>query len=122
MEHHLKTSDMKARCEALVARALEVRAELAEMKRAWMADGANTDQARRATLDCELAVLAVEKNALDKALRDAKKAERAYSNALASAQLIKLLMDRGMGSLVVEANRLALDGCGDSGSAPCPTN
>ena len=105
----MKLSEAKARREAVIARELAIVAELAEMKRAWIVDKIEGSFATRTTLEAELASLAVEKFAATSIIVASKKAEKAYQHALSAAILVRLLNERGLGELVVEANRLAVD-------------
>lgn len=97
----------KLRREAIIARELEINADLAASKRRYFTEGVDRPMAERATLEDELAQLAVEKNVLTKALNDHKTAMKAYRNTLQHAVLIKLLADRGLGELVIEADHAA---------------
>lgn len=101
--------EMKQRRDAITTRRLHIEAELAEMKRAWLADGASTNQAHRATLEAEHAALELERHELRLVLDMAGKIERRLHAATTHAVLIGLLRDRGLGELVVEANRLAIE-------------
>lgn len=102
-------SEVKARREEIIARELEINAQLAEAKRAYIVDHVTGDFATRVTLEAELAQLAIEKNTLTKALNDAKAATKAYRHVLAHAILIRLVTARGMADLVIESDRLAMD-------------
>lgn len=101
--------DLKQRRDAITTRLLEIAAELAEMKRAWLADHAATDHAHRATLEAEQAALELERHQLRMALGLFGKAERKLRDATAHAVLIGLLNERGQGELVQEAYRLAIE-------------
>lgn len=105
----MKLSEAKARREVVVARDLEIQALLAEGRRAWVVDKIDRGFDVRVSLEAELAQLAVEKNSLNRRISDAKDAMKAYRNSLSHAVLIKLLADRGLSELVVEADRVAAD-------------
>jgi hypothetical protein len=100
--------EAKQRRDDLVARTLDIEAELAAMKLRWYTNG-ETDHVRRATLEAERATIAIEKNALYKQINAAKKAQRAHLESLQHATLIRLLHERGMSDLVAEARRIAVD-------------
>lgn len=101
--------EMKLRRDAITTRLLQIAADLAEMKRAWLADGEQTDQGKRATLEAEQATLQLELHELRLVLTLSKKVEARLHSVTAHAVLIALLKDRGLGGLVVEANRLAIE-------------
>jgi hypothetical protein len=105
----MNLSEAKARREAIIARELDLHAEIAEAKRAWVVDKIEGDFGRRTEREAELANLAVEKHALNARLNGANAATKAYRNTLAHAILIKLVSDRGMAHLVIESDRLAVD-------------
>jgi hypothetical protein len=100
----------KERRAFLVARTLEIEAELAEMKRAWHAGEEKPGaQLVRTTLEAERAALSVEKNALHGKINAAKKAEKEFMELTMHATLVRLLHERGLSDLVVEAKRMAVD-------------
>jgi hypothetical protein len=101
--------DMKQRRDAITTRLLQIQAELAEMKRAWLADGKQGDHGRRATLEAEHAVLELEKHQLRLVLDQASKVEAQLHAATVHAVLIGLLKDRGHGALVIEARNMATE-------------
>lgn len=105
----MKLSEAKERREQIIERELAINAQLSEMKRAYIVEKVPGDFAARTTLEAELAQLAVEKHALTRALNDSKNAVKAYRNTLSHAILIKLLNDRGLSDIVIEADRLAVD-------------
>ena len=100
---------LKQRRDEIVTRRLQIAAELAEMKRAWIVDGATTDQAHRATLEAEQAQLQLEQHQLVLVLNLGKKVEARLHSVTSHAVLIALLKERGMGDVVIEANRLAIE-------------
>jgi hypothetical protein len=97
----------KERREAIIAREFEITVLLTESKRAWIVDKVEGDFGTRTTLEAELATLAAEKHSLTKQLHESKFAMKAYRNTLAHAILIRLVTDRGMGELVIQADRSA---------------
>ncbi|MBC7604333.1 MAG: hypothetical protein H7255_16940 [Ramlibacter sp.] len=101
--------EAKARHEVLIERQLEIECELAEMKRAYIVEKTENSFPARVTLEAEAARIAVEKYAVVKIMNASKNAEKAYRALLAGAILVKILNARGLGELVVEANRLAID-------------
>ena len=105
----MKLSEAKTRREDLIARELAIIAELAESKRAWFADKSGATMIERTTLEAELANLAVEKHELHVILSASKAAEKCYRNMLAGAILVRLLNERGLAEIVIEADRLAVD-------------
>lgn len=102
-------SEVKARREAIIGRELVLQAQLAETKRAWIVDKVEGDFGQRTEREAELAKLAVEKHELTARLNAVKAATKTYRNTLAHAILIKLVTDRGMADLVIEADRAAVD-------------
>lgn len=105
----MKYSEVVARRSEIIQRELDITAELAENKRLWVAEKIETDFAHRITLEAELAQLAVEKNLLHRVYEGTKKAVKTYRHAQGHALLIKLLIERGLGDLVSEADRMAID-------------
>lgn len=105
----MKISEAKERREQIIERELAITAELAEMKRKYIVNKLDGDFTLRVTLEAELAQLAVEKHALTRVLNDSKFAVKAYRSTLSHAILIKMLNDRGLSELVIEADRVAVD-------------
>lgn len=100
---------LKQRRDAITTRQLQIAADLAEMKRAWLAEGQQTDQGKRATLEAEHATLELERHELRLVLELGKKVEARLHSVTAHAVLIALLKERGLGDVVIEANRLAIE-------------
>ena len=105
----MKLSDAKARRDVLVVRELEIRAQLADMKRAYIVDKVESDFALRTTLESELANVSLEKHQMIRRVNQTRDALKAYRTTLSHAVLIRLVTDKGMGDLVVEADRMASD-------------
>ena len=105
----MQLGEAKKRREDIITRELNIHATLAEAKRAWVVDKLESSFSVRTTFEAELATLAVEKHRLTVQLNDSKNGMRVYRTTLAHAILIRLVTDRGMGALVIEADRAAID-------------
>lgn len=105
----MNLSEVKVRREAVIERELTIVAELAESKRAWFADKSGIDMLKRTTLEAELASLALERHGLTAIMSASKTAEKSYRANLSGAILIRLLNERGLADIVIEADRLAVD-------------
>lgn len=99
--------DLERRAQAIVMRRLEIAATLAEWKRAFFADGIEHEFKERLTLEAEDAALALEKHAIGARVLEAKLERRRCENATLLAQLVALLIERGMNDLVAEAESRA---------------
>lgn len=109
----MKLSEAKARRDEIVARVLQIDAELLEMKRAYFADGVQAPMVDRVDLESERANLLVEKHYLGTAIECTRAAQKQYRSTLAHAALLRLLTERGLSHLVVEADRIAMDQAAD---------
>ena len=105
----MKLSAAKARRDEILARVLQIDADLLEKKRAYFSDGVQAPLSERVELESERANLLVEKHYLGTFIECSKAAQKQYRATLAHAVLIRLLTERGMGELVVEADRIAMD-------------
>lgn len=105
----MKLSELKTRREAIIERELQIAVELTESKRAWFVDGIEKPIAERTTLEAEQARLALEKHHLTSKINEHKAAIKTYRFTMSHAILIKLVTERGMPDLVIEADRMALD-------------
>ena len=105
----MQYGEAKKRREEILTRELDIHATLTEFKRAWVADKIESSFVVRTALDAELARLAVEKNRLTVQINTSKNAMKVYRTTLAHAILIRLVTDRGMSDLVIEADRAAID-------------
>lgn len=105
----MKLSELKARREAIVERELQINVDLTESKRAFFADGIERPLSERVALEAELARLALEKHHLTAKINEHKAAIKTYRFTMSHAILIKLVTERGMPDLVIEADRMALD-------------
>jgi hypothetical protein len=103
----MNLSEAKARRDAVTARMLVLDAKAIESKRAWFSEGQDTPLAERLAVESERAKLAVERHELSTAIRASEDEERKQRRATAFAVLVDLLNERGLGDLVVEANRIA---------------
>jgi len=95
--------------DAALTRILEIDAELAEMRRMWAAEGIQTPYAKRARLDAERTRLNLKLHQLRVAIRALEKEEKELKKAKFSTVLVSLLIDRGHGDLVREAERASLE-------------
>ena len=100
------------------ARILEIRAELAEQKRAWFADGISTERVVRATLEAELARLEQQSHALITALRAAKEAAVQAKKTTFLHLLVQKVTQAGWPELVEDARRESLAAIESSGLLP----
>lgn len=105
----MKLSEAKARRDEIIARVLQIDADLLEKKRAYFSEGVQAPMAERVELESERANLVVERHYLNTFLECSKQAQKQYRSTLAHAVLIRLLTERGLGELVVEADRIAMD-------------
>lgn len=105
----MNITEAKAQRDAINIRVLQIEAEMLERKRQFFSEGIATPPAERIKLDAERAKLVLERQHLFDFIRSNKAAEqRERSNASFTA-LKRLLVERGMGELVVEADRIAAD-------------
>lgn len=105
----MEIGSLKNRRDEIVTRMLEIEADLSERKRKWAAGIEERPLAERAALEAEYARLKLEKNHIDISLHAGKVAARAVKEATFTATLVRLLQERGMSELVMEAERAALD-------------
>lgn len=105
----MKLSEAKARRDEINVRALQIEAELLEKKRAFFSEGIQTPMAERVEMEAELARLRVERHYMSTFIECSKSAVKQYRSTLAHATLLRLLAERGLGELVVEADRIAMD-------------
>lgn len=114
----MKLSEAKSRRDAIAARVLHIDADLLEKKRAYFSEGVQGSMAERVELEAERAKLLVEKHYLNTAIECTKAAQRQYRNTLAHAVLLRMLAERGLGQLAVEADRIAMDQAADEIDPP----
>ena len=105
----MRIAAAKDRREAIIRRELELAVLMTEGRRAFFATGVETPRVERAEQEAELARLALEKHDVTTKLNLHKVVAKAYRQTLAHAVLIKLVSDRGMPELVIEADRTALE-------------
>ena len=65
--------------------------------------------AERVELEAERAQLLVERNRIGMFIETAKSAVKQYRSTLHHAVLLRLLAERGLGGIVVEADRIVMD-------------
>lgn len=96
-------------------RILEIECELAEMKRRYIVDGIEGDLRRRATLEAEMAALAIlrHKNRVEAA--EKKTAAKDAKGQSFMAILCKKVEDAGLTSLIKEAQDESLQYIKDAG-------
>lgn len=97
----------EARAQVIRTRRLEIASTLAEWKRRFVVDGVSRPLAYRVTLEAEDAALALEAQRLKVATVQAQAERRRLLNASLLSQLRVVLEERGLGDLVVEAERRA---------------
>ena len=101
--------DDRARRDAATARILEIEAQLAESKRAYIVDHVAQPFALRVTLEAERANLLCERNTLTQQINQLERAQRQARGLSAHTHLIRLVTEAGMGHLVGQSVRLAED-------------
>lgn len=99
----------KERRDRARARLHEVKATLAEWKRAYVVEGIERPYEDRVTLEAEKERLVYELNRLDVEIHAERKAEEEVQRAMFSAVLVNLLKDRGLEDIVREARRLSTE-------------
>lgn len=105
-------AELQDRRDAVIGRGLEIQVELTEMKRLWVVEKIVGDFGRRTTLEAECAALNVEKHLLNSAISKIKREGKRRTAALELAVQTRLLNERGLNEIIVEANRLADEACG----------
>lgn len=105
----MTTAALKARRDEIVTRILTLEAEEARQKHEWFASGTSVPLAERSARTAELLALKLERQAIVRALNQAKKTERLIRDASLLAVLLEKLRERGLDDLVTEANRVSLD-------------
>ena len=90
-------------------RGLEIERELAEMKRRYLVDGVHGDIQQRATLEAELAQIAILRHKARIADAEAKAAAQEVKAQRFMALLCKKVEDAGMASRIKEAQAESLD-------------
>ena len=99
----------KERRDVVMTRILEIDAETAEHKRLWLNDQIDTPLETRVGLTAERARLNLELHKLRLEIHALEKAEKALGKAQFTAVLVRMLIERGHGEIVREAERCALD-------------
>jgi hypothetical protein len=101
------STNAEKRSQDIKVRRLEIAADLAELKRAYLVDGIERPLAKRATLEAEDARLALEDHRMKGEAIQARIDRRRRQEAALLGQLVGLLKERGMGELVAEAEKRA---------------
>lgn len=99
----------KERRDVVMTRILQIDAESAEHKRLWLNDGVETPLSIRVGLTAERANLNLELHRLRLEIHALEKAEKALGKAQFTAVLVRMLIERGHGEIVREAERASLD-------------
>lgn len=105
--HRATLAELQAQREVVVGRELEILAELAEQKRAWIVDKIEGDFGLRTTLEAEYARLNVVKHALNAGIAKRRREEKEFTTSRVLGILKRLCNERGMGDWVTEAGHIA---------------
>lgn len=95
--------EYELRVNAIRHRRLEIAAELSEMKRIYVVDGANNCFARRVTLEAENAKLALELNNIKDLAVKEKVARKVAIDKSLLTQILNILNSKGLNEIVDEA-------------------
>ena len=95
------------RVQEIRVRRLEIAAELAEMKRAYVVEGADNCFARRVTLEAESAKITLELSQIKDIANKEKVARKVALDKSFLRQLTQILGDKGMSDIIAEAKAKA---------------
>ena len=93
------------RAADIKTRRIEIHALLTESKRAYIVEGGGMSLEERVTIEAEDARLALEARQIGAAAEAAKVERRQRINADLLAKLLEVLKERGLGSVIAEAEK-----------------
>lgn len=105
----MNIADRKARRDHLRTRVLEIDADLARSKRAFVIDGIERPYSERVALEAERAEAMLELRQHELAIKQDRKAESLLKQASLLSTLVSVCRERGLSDVVDEARRRSID-------------